>query len=976
MPRARRTASITLHVSPQGDDRWSGLPAAPTADRRDGPVRTPARAQALLRALRKGGPGAPAQVLLRAGTYELEAPLVFGPADGGSAKAPVTWAAFPGERAVLSGGRRLEGFAESSVDGKPCWALDLPEVRSGAWNFHQLWRGAERLERPRLPATGTFQFAGLDGQGDSGFDWGNGPERAEYRAGDLRAFRNLADVKIVALQLWFDMHLRPVAVDEQRRVVRFAAKAIGSLRDEKREPARYWVENVREALAPGQWYLDRAEGRLYYLPRPGEQLAAFAPTAPRLPELVRFAGGVSDLRLERLVLAHNDWERAPANSGAVQAAFDVPGAVVLEHAERCALYACELAHLGTYAIEVQSPSHANTIAACALHDLGAGGVAVGHEELAPHTPAVGVPQQPLNDRPLATTIADCTIRDCGRRYLSGIGVLIGNSGGNRVLRNEISHIRYTGISCGWIWGYQRSRTVGNRIEGNHVHHINHDRILSDNGGIYTLGRHPGSTISGNHLHDIACYGYGGWGIYLDEGSSEFLVEGNLVHRTGGPAFFMHYGRAVQARGNVLAAGDGHFNLGRMEQQRSCTLDRNLVLVQSGQMQAACGCSPDHVLWARNLVFDPRGEPRCGDRLLSSLAGEGQHRGLVAADPLLLDPAGGDFRAMPGSPALALRVKPLDPALAGPRRKPLPASFAAWKPPLVRERPAVETTIEVLQGLAPAAGALSARLRVAVENRGPRAARGALRADAGAAVVAGLPSTLRLGPGQRWEGEVTVSARAGTRAIAVEVAAALPGAVPHRVRLQARGAVQVPRVSTARTAADAARLLAGLPGQPLTSLGGKCRGELRLGLAGDRLALLATVLDSDPVAASTPWEGSVLEIFAYQDEKAPKGQVFLVPAVGSEPARMQHVDGRGLPASEGGELATRAVPGGWEVAAVIPAAALHLADLVRPFLVEAAATGIDAADGIRCRAHWIGAASPHSSSDGCAQVETVVIPGLD
>ena len=43
MPRARRTASITLHVSPQGAACWSGLPAAPTADRRDGPVRTPAR---------------------------------------------------------------------------------------------------------------------------------------------------------------------------------------------------------------------------------------------------------------------------------------------------------------------------------------------------------------------------------------------------------------------------------------------------------------------------------------------------------------------------------------------------------------------------------------------------------------------------------------------------------------------------------------------------------------------------------------------------------------------------------------------------------------------------------------------------------------------------------------------------------------------------------------------------------------------
>jgi hypothetical protein len=34
---------------------------------------------------------------------------------------------------------------------------------------------------------------------------------------------------------------------------------------------RYLVENVKEALGtPGQWYLDRPQGELIYLPRPGE----------------------------------------------------------------------------------------------------------------------------------------------------------------------------------------------------------------------------------------------------------------------------------------------------------------------------------------------------------------------------------------------------------------------------------------------------------------------------------------------------------------------------------------------------------------------------------------------------------------------------------------------------------------------------------------------------------------------------------
>lgn len=957
-------ARSTIHVCLTGNDRSPGTLAEP--------VRTLGRAQGLARAARKAGRAV--QVLLRGGVYELPRTLSFGPQDSGTAHRPTRWSAYPGERVVLSGGRRLDGFTEALVDGKACWALDLPTD----WYFHQLWNGDERLPQARLPATGTYQFAGLNGQGDSGFSWGNGPDHAEFKAGDLRDFHNLRDTKIVALQLWFDMHLRPVAVDPQTRIVRFAAKAIGSLLDEKREPARYWIENVREALLPGQWYLDRSESRLYYLPLPGQVRATFAVIAPRLRELVRFKSGVHDVHLERLTLAHNDWEREPHDSGAVQAAYDVPGAVVLDHAERCALYACELAHLGTYAVEIQAPSHGNTIAACAMHDLGGGGVKIGHEELAPHTSAVGQGMRPAA-RSIATTVADCTIRDGGRRYLSSIGVLVGNSGHNRILRNEISFMRYTGISCGWTWSFTRTRTVGNRIHGNHIHHINHERILSDNGGIYTLGRHPGSTIQGNHLHDIACYGYGGWGIYLDEGSSEFLVEGNLVHRTGGPGFFMHYGRAVSVRHNVLCAADGHMNVGRLEPQRSCTLERNVLLVRSGALQAATACDQGKVLWRDNLIFDPRGEPHFGGQLLRSLQKHGQHLGLVTNDPLFLDPAGGDFRCAAGSPVLALGLTPLDPNQAGPRRHALPAAFSAWRAPAVKELKAVETTLAMVHSLRATATGQEASIAITVENRGSAKITGRLRivADPAAGVSIASPTmALSLAPGATVSRTVLIHAPADCHTLGIETRPQIAGAVPHRIQFLRRPLVQVPRVRTACSIAEVQRLLPALPGQRLLSPGGLERGELRLGLAGNRLALLATVLDATPRAMPTPWEGSVLEVFAYQNENSPKGQVFLVPEVDGAPARMQHVDKRGLPITEDGELRTRTFPGGWTLAALIPASALHVSDFDTPFLIEVAATGVNAENGLRLRAAWIGAPSPHSSHDGCAEVFQVIIPGLD
>ena len=68
----------------------------------------------------------------------------------------------------------------------------------------------------------------------------------------------------------------------EKRLVTFDRTSRGNLM--YGGPARYWVENIVEALdTPGQWYLDRSLGRLYYLPLPGEDTAYMSPTAPASP---------------------------------------------------------------------------------------------------------------------------------------------------------------------------------------------------------------------------------------------------------------------------------------------------------------------------------------------------------------------------------------------------------------------------------------------------------------------------------------------------------------------------------------------------------------------------------------------------------------------------------------------------------------------------------------------------------------------
>jgi len=87
-------------------------------------------------------------VQLRGGKYYVTAPVVFGPQDSGTEQYPITYAAFPGEKPELIGGRPLTGFKPA---GKGQLAVFLPEVKEGKWAFRSLFVNGQRQIRARYP---------------------------------------------------------------------------------------------------------------------------------------------------------------------------------------------------------------------------------------------------------------------------------------------------------------------------------------------------------------------------------------------------------------------------------------------------------------------------------------------------------------------------------------------------------------------------------------------------------------------------------------------------------------------------------------------------------------------------------------------------------------------------------------------------------------------------------------------------------
>jgi len=154
-----KDARADFYMAPDGDDAWSGKLSEANSERTDGPFATLERAREAVRKLRNTrDQHGPIHVQLRGGTYRLEKPFVLRPEDSGSEVSPVIYESFPGERAVISGGKIIDGWQKA--DG-PLWKVELPEVKAGKWYFRQLFVNGKRRHRPRYPKEGELKSANL-----------------------------------------------------------------------------------------------------------------------------------------------------------------------------------------------------------------------------------------------------------------------------------------------------------------------------------------------------------------------------------------------------------------------------------------------------------------------------------------------------------------------------------------------------------------------------------------------------------------------------------------------------------------------------------------------------------------------------------------------------------------------------------------------------------------------------------------------
>ncbi len=639
----------------------------------------------------------PMTVFLRGGRYEISEPIEFGLADS----FPVTYRAYPGETPVIDGGTRIEGWRKSKIGETLVWVAEVDADTLAKSDARQLFVNGRRARRPVLPKEGEFE---IEDTLQGGYNrWGDpGTNRFRCREGDMQQWRNLQDIDIIVPHFWVDERMPIESFDPDTRVVTCRKKSTGPLvKSWRMGPANYFLENVFEALSePGECYIDKSEGKIYYVPQAGEELESIEAYIPGPRQLLRIVGDseqgryVEGIRFEGIAFCHAGWAdigestlpetrihtherryRGDDCAAGSQGAFHVPGVVYLRGARHCAIENCSISHVGWYGIDLDRGCSGIRVVGNEIADTGAGGIQVSGSDV----------DGLESERTAFNRVTDNHIHDGGHIYFCAVGVLARTTSANVIAHNHIHDLYYTGISVGWIWGYGAHATCNNKIEYNHIHDIGKG-LLSDMGGIYTLGEQPGTVIRNNLIHSIESRQYGGWAIYPDEGSAHLTVENNVCYDTNSAAFNQHYGRENIVRNNIFAFGkETVIGLSKVGEGNSFNLIGNIIVAGEGTLyEAGYGFVFDREKGfdsRQNLIWSVSGPPKMTRyRRNTSVAentpslsweewqAQGRDIGSVVADPLFVDMAGRDFTLKENSPAFALGFKPIDLGSVGPRAR--------------------------------------------------------------------------------------------------------------------------------------------------------------------------------------------------------------------------------------------------------------------------------------------------------------------
>jgi hypothetical protein len=526
---AAAVPAADLYVSPNGSDSAPGT--------RERPVATIEKAWDQARELRKSG--APVTVWVRGGDYTIRRTLELTAADSGSESAPIAYRSAPGERVRLLGGTvlrnfvpvrdrsvldRLDPVARSHVvecDLRALGITDYGRLTSRGFGrprspaHMELFFGGRRMTLAQWPNKGFTKIAGVPGTAivdEHGGSVGRLEQGFLYEGDRPSRWKKLDDVWVHGYWSWdwANSYEQVDSIDMGRRLIR-TRPPYGNYYFRKGQ--RFYFLNILEELdEPGEYFVDREAGRLYFWP-PAPLESAEAAVSVFNGPVVRMRS-VNHVAFGGFTIEYLRGNGVEVNGGEAVRIFDVT-----------------IRNLGNTAVTIDG-GRRHSVDGSRIYQVGDSGIQV-----------AGGNRHTLE--PAGHEVRDNDIHDMGewsRTYNPAISI---SGVGNRIIHNHIHDGPHSGIQLS-----------GNEhlIEFNEIDHL--AKETGDVGAFY-MGRDytmRGVVIRYNFFHHTGGMGLGAMGVYMDDCSGGATIFGNVFYKMS-RATFIGGGRDNRIENNVYVECD-------------------------------------------------------------------------------------------------------------------------------------------------------------------------------------------------------------------------------------------------------------------------------------------------------------------------------------------------------------------------------------------------------------------------------------
>ncbi len=631
--------ALSVYVAPDGSDANDGSKEKPFA--------TLAGARDAVRAGRAKGVDGAIGVIVKPGEYLARNTLALGAGDSGTKDSPIVYRAEKQGTATLYGGARLSDFtpvtdnavldrlpAESRGRVMQCDLKALGITNYGTLEVRgfgqppspptlELFFDGRPMTLARWPNKGFVSIRKLVTPGDR--DKGV-PSVVEYEDERHARWTKAKDPWLFGYfkYLWADSTIKVAAIDPGTKMITTAeAYRYGQGPGmNARQGIIYYAFNLLEELdIPGEWYLDRASGVLYFYP-PAE-ISKGTVELGMLEAPMLTLDGVRHVRIEGLRF---DCSRSTC--------------MRINNSENCLVAGCRVTRFAGEGIVIRGGKE-NGVLGCDVHTIGRRAIEL-----------IGGDRKTLT--PAKHFVENCRIRSFGRIDRTYTPAVQLEGVGNRVAHNLM---------------YDCPSSVM-RIEGND-HVIEYNRVRnavqeSDDQGAMELYANPsyrGVTFRYNHFTDIGKTGtekavHGQAAIRFDDAISGLQVYGNIFHRAAGGHFGgvqMNSGRDNVIDNNIFAdcrqAVSGGWNPGnsvwkriRAGKKPAAIYTTDLYTARYPGIKTMMTEPGINNVW-RNVFY------RCGREVTGNRVNLDMLENATCADkdPGFVNAAKGDFRLKPDAP---------------------------------------------------------------------------------------------------------------------------------------------------------------------------------------------------------------------------------------------------------------------------------------------------------------------------------------